>query len=39
MKFLLIVIENLDMRKALSRDVHKESVVPLGRDVYPHELY
>ncbi|KXN71583.1 N-acetyltransferase [Conidiobolus coronatus NRRL 28638] len=28
-----------DMRKALSRDVHKESVVPLGRDVYPHELY
>lgn len=28
----------LDMRKALSRDVYKNSVVPLGRPVYPHEL-
>ncbi|KAI9293571.1 acyl-CoA N-acyltransferase [Neoconidiobolus thromboides FSU 785] len=27
-----------DMRKALSRDTHKESVVPLGRPIYPHEL-
>ena len=28
----------LDMRKALPRDVHKESVVPLDHPVYPHEL-
>ncbi|KAG5457695.1 MAG: acyl-CoA N-acyltransferase [Olpidium bornovanus] len=27
-----------DMRKALPRDVKKESVVPLDRAVYPHEL-
>ncbi|GAB4821243.1 hypothetical protein N2152v2_008289 [Parachlorella kessleri] len=27
-----------DMRKAMSRDKEKKSVVPLGRDVYPHEL-
>eukprot|EP01104_Vermistella_antarctica_P019272 TRINITY_DN7472_c0_g1_i1.p1 TRINITY_DN7472_c0_g1~~TRINITY_DN7472_c0_g1_i1.p1 ORF type:complete len:176 (-),score=24.33 TRINITY_DN7472_c0_g1_i1:400-927(-) len=28
-----------DMRRALPRDVHKKSVVPLGRPVYPEELY
>lgn len=27
-----------DMRKALSRDVNKESVIPLGRPVYPDDL-
>lgn len=27
-----------DMRKALPRDVHRSSIVPLGRAVYPHEL-
>lgn len=27
-----------DMRKAMSRDVHKESVIPLDRPIYPHEL-
>ncbi|KAJ9052885.1 N-alpha-acetyltransferase 20 [Entomophthora muscae] len=27
-----------DMRKALSRDVDKESVIPLGRPVYPEDL-
>lgn len=27
-----------DMRKALPRDKDKESVVPLGRAVHPHEL-
>eukprot|EP00041_Stephanoeca_diplocostata_P007960 m.113996 g.113996 ORF g.113996 m.113996 type:complete len:177 (-) comp17113_c0_seq1:162-692(-) len=27
-----------DMRKALSRDPDKKSMVPLGRDVHPHEL-
>lgn len=27
-----------DMRKAMPRDVNKQSVVPLKRDVHPHEL-
>lgn len=27
-----------DMRKAMPRDVKKQSVVPLTRPVYPHEL-
>jgi N-terminal acetyltransferase B complex catalytic subunit len=27
-----------DMRKALKRDVKKESVVPLGRPITPEEL-
>ena len=27
-----------DMRKALRRDVNKESVVPLDRPIHPHEL-
>lgn len=27
-----------DMRKALSRDVEKKSIVPLGRPIYPDEL-
>lgn len=27
-----------DMRKAMPRDVQKQSVVPLSRPVYPHEL-
>ncbi|VEU39103.1 unnamed protein product [Pseudo-nitzschia multistriata] len=27
-----------DMRKALPRDKNKESAIPLGRDVHPHEL-
>mmetsp|Transcript_24205 Transcript_24205/g.63207 ORF Transcript_24205/g.63207 Transcript_24205/m.63207 type:complete len:184 (+) Transcript_24205:80-631(+) len=28
-----------DMRKALARDPKKESMVPLGRDIHPHELH
>jgi len=28
----------LDMRKALSHDVHKKSVIPLLHDVRPEEL-
>eukprot|EP00037_Helgoeca_nana_P014604 m.136345 g.136345 ORF g.136345 m.136345 type:complete len:184 (+) comp22627_c0_seq1:33-584(+) len=28
-----------DMRKSLSRDPNKESMVPLGRDIHPHELH
>lgn len=28
----------LDMRKSLSRDRRKETMRPLGRPVYPHEL-
>lgn len=27
-----------DLRKALPRDIHKESTIPLDRDVEPHEL-
>ena len=27
-----------DMRKAMPRDVDRKSVVPLTRDVHPHEL-
>lgn len=27
-----------DMRKALSRDVHKKSIIPLDRPIYPEEL-
>jgi N-terminal acetyltransferase B complex catalytic subunit len=27
-----------DMRKAMPRDVQRLSVVPLKRDVHPHEL-
>lgn len=27
-----------DMRKALSRDVSKRSVIPLTRPIYPEEL-
>lgn len=27
-----------DMRKAMPRDVHKNSVVPLDRPIHPHEL-
>ena len=27
-----------DMRKAMSRDVYKKSVIPLTRPVHPHEL-
>ena len=27
-----------DMRKSLVRDKKKETMVPLGRDVYPHEI-
>lgn len=26
------------MRKAMPRDVHKNSIVPLDRPIYPHEL-
>lgn len=28
----------LDMRKAMTRDVHRLSVVPLKRPIHPHEL-
>ena len=27
-----------DMRKAMSRDTHGKSVIPLTRPIYPHEL-
>ena len=27
-----------DMRKAMPRDVHQNSIVPLDRPVHPHEL-
>ena len=27
-----------DMRKAMSRDIHKKSVVPLTRPIHPNEL-
>lgn len=33
-----MVITLLDMRKALSRDVEKKSIVPLKRPVTPEEL-
>ena len=32
------VYDCADMRKAMPRDVHKESVVPLKRPVYPEDL-
>ena len=28
----------LDLRKAMPRDVHKKSTVPLDRPIQPHEL-
>ena len=28
----------LDMRKATVHDVHKQSIIPLGRPIRPHEL-
>lgn len=28
----------LDMRKALSRDIHKKSIIPLKRPIKPEEL-
>lgn len=28
----------LDMRKALPRDKHKESIIPIDRPVHPEEL-
>ena len=36
--FFLKYLFCLDMRKALPRDVHKKSIIPLGRPVRPEEL-
>lgn len=38
MVFILFLLTILDMRKALPRDVHKKSIIPLGRPVRPEEL-
>jgi len=27
-----------DMRKAMPRDIHKRSIIPVKRKIYPHEL-
>ncbi len=37
-RFVCLVASPLDMRKALSRDVEKKSVVPLAHPVRPEEL-
>lgn len=37
-RFTLVFFLILDMRKALSRDVHKKSVVPLKHPVRPEDI-